>query len=80
MSFKLVLPFNLQYTERIKNNETEIIAEYLHDLIINHDGKDIDTAIFDGEEWMVKMSALDDSAVTISGGKGRVFRVTVEEV
>jgi len=64
----------------MKNNETEIIAEYLHDLIINHDGKDIDTAIFDGEEWMVKMSALDDSAVTISGGKGRVFRVTVEEV
>lgn len=64
----------------MKNNETEIIAEYLHDLIVDHDGKDIDIAIFDGEEWMVKMSALDHSAVTLSGGKGKLFKITVEEV
>ena len=64
----------------MKNKDTEIVAEYIHDLIIEHDGKDIDTAIFGGEEWMVKMSAVDHSAVTLSGGKGRVFRITVEEI
>jgi hypothetical protein len=64
----------------MKNTHTEIIAEYLHDLIINHDGKDIDTAIFGGEEWMVKMSAADNSAVTLSGGLGRVFKISVEEI
>jgi len=64
----------------MKNKDTEIIAEYLHDIILEHDGKGIDTAIFDGEEWTVKMSAIDHSAVTLSGGKGRVFRITVEEV
>ena len=64
----------------MKNKDTEIIAEYLHDIIVEHDGKDIDTVIFGGEEWMVKMSAIDHSAITLSGGKGRVFRITVEEV
>jgi len=64
----------------MKNKDTEIVAEYIHDLIIDHDGKDIDTAIFGGEEWMVKMSAADSSAVTLSGGKGRVFKITVEEI
>lgn len=64
----------------MKNKDTEIIAEYLHDLIIEHDGKDIDTTVFGGEEWMVKVSTVDHSAIVISGGRGRVFRIAIEEI